>query len=205
MKRLLTVVTLLFVVFTISLSSCLGKEPIIPDDIAEKIKTNLGYALAPTWLPEEYEYAGPFLNTITADRAFSGETMLQSYGNYASAGIEDSLVMSYPYPTLDTIPSAFLEITGLIPPEDAITKIEINRNTAYLYQGSWSDETRQRVAKLEEPIDPEWDYERSMSIRFTIDVPDEGSIWVSISTIFSVEDITQKDLVKIARSVIAIE
>jgi hypothetical protein len=205
MKRLLTVVTLLFVVFTISLSGCLGKEPIIPDDIAEKIKTNLGYALAPTWLPEEYEYAGPFLNTITADRAFPGETMLQSYGNYASAGIEDSLVMSYPYPTLDTIPSAFLEITGLIPPEDAITKIEINRNTAYLYQGSWSDETRQRVAKLEEPIDPEWDYERSMSIRFTIDVPDEGSIWVSISTIFSVEDITQKDLVKIARSVIAIE
>ena len=205
MKRLLTVVTLLFVVFTISLSGCLGKEPIIPDDIAEKIKTNLGYALAPTWLPEEYEYAGPFLNTITADRAFPGETMLQSYGNYASAGIEDSLVMSYPYPTLDTIPSAFLEITGLIPPEDAITKIEINGNTAYLYQGSWSDETRQRVAKLEEPIDPEWDYERSMSIRFTIDVPDEGSIWVSISTIFSVEDITQKDLVKIARSVIAIE
>ena len=53
MKRLLTVVTLLFVVFTISLSGCLGKEPIIPDDIAEKIKTNLGYALAPTWLPEE--------------------------------------------------------------------------------------------------------------------------------------------------------
>ena len=205
MKRLLTVVTLLFVVFTISLSGCLGKEPIIPDDIAEKIKTNLGYALAPTWLPEEYEYAGPFLNTITADRAFSGETMLQSYGKNASGGIEDSLVMSYPYPTLDTIPSAFLEITGLIPPEDAITKIEINRNTAYLYQGSWSDETRQRVAKLEEPIDPEWDYERSMSIRFTIDVPDEGSIWVSISTIFSVEDITQKDLVKIARSVIAIE
>ena len=205
MKRLLTVVTLLFVVFTISLSGCLGKEPIIPDDIAEKIKTNLGYALAPTWLPEEYEYAGPFLNTITADRAFPGETMLQSYGNYASAGIEDSLVMSYPYPTLDTIPSAFLEITGLIPPEDAITKIEINGNTAYLYQGSWSDETRQRVTKLEEPIDPEWDYERSISIRFTIDVPDEGSIWVSISTIFSVEDITQKDLVKIARSVIAIE
>ena len=31
--------------------------------------------------------------------------------------------MSYPYLTLDTIPLPFLEITGLIPPEDAITEM----------------------------------------------------------------------------------
>ena len=206
MNKLLVVFTLLLLVASISVSGCSEREPILPDEVVEKITNNLGYALAPTWLPEEYEYAGPFTNNVVTGRTFSGDgLMIQSYGNYASGGIEDSLVMSYPYPTLDTIPSTFLEITGLIPPEDAITKIEINGNTAYLYQGSWSDETRQRVAKLEEPIDPEWDYERSMSIRFTIDVPDEGSIWVSIGTIFSVEDITQKDLVKIARSVIVIE
>ena len=207
MKKLLAIITLLFVVVIISLSGCSEKEPILPDDVAEKIQNNFGYALAPAWLPEEYEYTGPFTNNVVTGRTFSDDgLMIQSYGNYTSGGIEDSLVMSYPYRTLDTIPSSFLEITGLIPPEDAITETEINGNTAYLYQGSWSDETRQRIAKLEESIDPEWDYERSMSIRFTIDVPDKGNIWVSISTIFSVEDnITQKDLIKIARSVIVIE
>ena len=205
MNKLLAVLAFLYLVIALIISGCSEQEPILPSDVSEKIINNLGYALAPTWLPQEYEYAGPFLNSITSDRAFTGETILQSYGNYASAGIEDSLVMSYPYPTLDTIPSPLLEITGLIPPEDAITETEINGNTAYLYRGSWSDETRRRVAKLEEPIDPEWDYDRSISIRFTVDVPDKGSIRVSISTIFPVNDITQKDLLKIAESVTVIK
>ena len=206
MNKLLAVLAFLYLVIALIISGCSEQEPILPSDVSEKIINNLGYALAPTWLPQEYEYAGPFLNSITSDRAFTGETILQSYGNYASGEIEDSLVMSYPYPTLDTIPSPLLEITGLIPPEDAITETEINGNTAYLYRGSWSDETRRRVAKLEEPIDPEWDYDRSISIRFTVDVPDKGSIWVSISTIFPIEDIiTQKDLIKIAESVTVME
>ena len=203
MKKLLTVVALYFVVLTILISGCSEREPILPDDVAEKIKENLGYALAPTWLPEGYEYAGPFPNSIMANRAFSSKPMLQGYGKNASAGIGDSLIMSYP--TEDTIPSAFQEMIGLIPPEDAITETEIDGNAAYFYQGNWSEETLKRVAKLEEPIDPDWDYERNISIRFTIDVPDEGNIWVSISTIFYVEDITQKDLVKIAESIIVIE
>jgi hypothetical protein len=97
------------------------------------------------------------------------------------------------------------EIVDLTPPEDAITETEINGNTAYLYQGGWSEETIRRIAKLEEPIDPEWDYEGKISIRFTIDIPDKGNIWISIGTIFSVEDITQKDLIKIAESVTVIE
>lgn len=203
MKKLLTVLTCLFVVATISISGCSEKEPILPDDVSEKIIDNFGYALAPAWLPKGFEYAGPFPDNIVADKAFTGKMMLQSYGRDASAAIGNSLVMSYP--TTDIIPSAFQEMVGLIPPEDAITEIELNGNTAYFYRGNWSEETLGRVAKLEEPFDPKWDYERSIAIRFTINVPDEGSIWVSISTIFSVDDITQKDLIKIAKSVTVIE
>ena len=203
MKILLTVITLFLIVTNILISGCLVKEPIIPDDVAEKITNNLGYALAPTWLPEEYEYGGPFPDSTVTGKAFTIESIIQCYGRYASAGIGDSLIMSYP--ATDTIPSAFLEMVGLIPPEEAITELEINGNIAYLYQGNWSEKTLGRVAKLEEPIDPEWDYERSIAIRFTVDVPDKGSIWISLSTIFSIENISQKDLVKIAESVVVIE
>lgn len=208
MKKLLTVFTLLLSAVTISVSGCSEKEPILPDEVAREIKNNLGYALAPAWLPKGYEYCGPYYtNKIVADRASTLKAMQQPvlicYGKDASRAIGNSMIMSYP--TEDTIPSVFQEMVDLIPPEDAITETEINGNTAYLYQGNWSEETLGRVAKLEEPFDPEWDYDRSIAIRFLIDVPGEGNIWVSISTIFSVEDITQKDLVKIAKSVTVID
>jgi hypothetical protein len=202
MKKLLTVFTFLFVVVTLLISGCSEREPILPDDVAEKIQDNLGYALAPAWLPEGYDYAGPFPNMITIDRAFTGNPMMQSYGK-DDATIEDILFMSYPLES--PIPLGLQEIVDLTSPEDAITETEINGNTAYLYQGGWSEETIRRIAKLEEPIDPEWDYEGKISIRFTIDIPDKGNIWISIGTIFSVEDITQKDLIKIAESVTVIE
>jgi hypothetical protein len=132
MNKLLAVLAFLYLVIALTISGCSEKEPILPDDVAEKIINNFGYALAPAWLPAEYEYTGPFTNNVVTGRSITGEgrIMIQSYGNYASAGIKDSLVMSYPYLTLDTIPLPFLEITGLIPPEDAITETEINGNTA---------------------------------------------------------------------------
>lgn len=203
MKILQTIFNVFLLVVVTSISGCVEREPILPDDAAEKIKSNLGYALAPAWLPEKYEYAGPFLDSVSGGEEFSGEIIYQIYGKDGSTAVGESLIVMYPAET--TIPLGFKEMVDLTPPENAITETEINGNTAYLYQGGWSEQTFERIAKLEEPIDPEWDYERKISIRFTIDVPDEGNIWVSIQTLFSVEDITQKDLIKIAESVTVIE
>ncbi|MFC2070266.1 hypothetical protein ACFLTB_03765 [Chloroflexota bacterium] len=205
MSRLRTAFVCICLIFITSLFACAPGEPMIPPDEAVIIKENLGYALAPTWMPEGFEYAGPFTGGTVSDRAFTKQVIFQNYSKIVSmeetAG--SGLFMIYPLHA-DTSDSVEKRL-GLEAPEDAISEIDINGTTAYLSHGSWSNETMRRVAQLVLPLNPEWDYDNGTSIRFTIDVPDEDRVWVSISTIFSIGYVTDKDLIRIARSVVVVE
>jgi len=62
---------LLFVLASIlSLIACtenIPAEPLVSDESIEESKTKLGYALAPTWLPEGFEYSTSMSTWVSGD------------------------------------------------------------------------------------------------------------------------------------------
>jgi hypothetical protein len=204
---LLKAATLLPVIccfISLFLSACSGSEPMIPADVAEKIQENLGYALAPTWMPEGFDYSGPYIHNIVFDQSYGDTEIVQGYSKIISLNETAQLVLSYPATEVNppALGSVFEE---LVPPEEAVSEVEINGGTASLVTGTWSRETLLRIQRIETPLDPEWDYEGGYSIRFTINVPEQGGIAVRIFTVSPTDAISADDLVKIARSVAAVD
>ena len=212
-KPSLIVLNLLILTFLAVIPACSPAEPILPGEIADTVRANMGYVLAPTWLPEGFEYSGPDIEHMNIEssganiKTFPGsQTMILGYHRVVSMQQMDNFLISYP--SSDTYPASsqkIQEILDLSPPDNAITEVTVNGRTALLYHGRWSDETLKRIQRLERPLDPEWDYEGSISVRFPIDVPGEGEIWVSISTVFTVVELTEDDLIRIAKSVVVVE
>ena len=72
----IVILFLILCIIGLSFSACSPIEPILNSDIAEKVKDNFGYALAPTWMPEGFEYDGPFLdNLVSENRVFTGQNI----------------------------------------------------------------------------------------------------------------------------------
>lgn len=93
----------------------------------------------------------------------------------------------------------------LVPPKDAISEININNATGYLFHGGWSEDTLERIQGLELPINPEWDYEGNISIQFVVDTVEYGKVWVLLRTVSPTDEISEKELIKIAKSVAVVE
>ncbi len=202
MFRLRIVISCLLLIFIVPLLACAFSEPVLPSEAAEKIKEKLGYALAPTYLPEGFEYA-PGVENPRSDLNSTARETYQVY--YKVVSLEEAAILAIIYP-FDVPESASIEEKfGLEVPEDAVKEIDINGIPAHLQHGSWSNDTLKRIARLELPINPEWDYDGAISIRFAINVPDKGRIWVCISTVFPTDEVTDRDLIRIARSVVVVE
>jgi hypothetical protein len=114
-------------------SACAPAEPILPAEIAEKITANIGYVLAPTWLPEGFEYSPPATGNLASERLFTGDMVMVTYRRIVSMQRVDNLLMAYP--SSDTYPASFQKMFDLTPPEDAISEVTVNGKTALLYHG----------------------------------------------------------------------
>lgn len=187
-----------------AVTACSPPAPVIPHDVVPKIQDNLGYALAPTWLPQGFTYNGPYADSSYAEQAFSGSEMVLGYKKSVSINSSAQLVLSYP--ATQTDPAAISPIfRDLATPDDATSRVEINGLAATLVRGTWSQDTMLRIQNLETPINPEWDYQGGFSITFAVEVPGKGPVWVHLFTVFPTDAVTTDDLVRIAKSVVPVD
>jgi len=200
--RLGILLIFLWLSVTIGLSACTPCEPVISPGFTQEIREALGYVLAPTYLPEGFkttkavEGVSPVLTT---GGTVSVHLMYTEY----SPGQGPTLVLRYPETYWKSSP--MMEELGLIVPEDAVSDIRINGEAAFLFHGSWTEETLDRVARLIMPINPEWDYENASYIRFAFAIPDGERIWVRLGTVWPNDEVTEKDLIRIAESVVLVD
>jgi hypothetical protein len=193
----------LFILCVTSFSGCAPAEPLLPEETITQIKGRLGYALAPTWIPDGFEFESEIASPDSSVGIAGTTQAYLAYDNKDVVGEMDLLLMIYPAPA--SVDSSFMEQIGVIKPEDAVSEIKINGDTAYLTRGGWTDETLRRISRIELPINPEWDYAGGYSIRFTIEVPDNERVWVRLFTLRPTDRINEQDIVKIARSFVVIE
>ena len=201
MLRLRVALCFFFVCATF-LAACAG-EPILEPGHAEKIKEVLGYALAPTYLPKGFKYDPGIDNCDPVSIIGDTSTVTQMYTK-AVLG-KQSVWIGMMYPSIAGKSNFTMETLGLEVPEDAISEMDINGITAYLFHGNWSNDTINQIARAEVPDNPKWDYNNIISIRFAIDVPDYGRVWVSLRTVMPTDEVNDKDLVRIARSVVVLK
>ena len=211
MFKLRSISIYLCLILSIFITACAPAEPVLPPDAVEKAKNVLGYALAPTYLPKEFDFLKTMPTIVAGNPPPSvGQrttTITQVYEKDVFGEIIVYISMSYPTDAGKT-DSSFMEHIGLLGlqvPEDAISEISINDMTAYLYHGCWSTDTLNRIARLELPINPEWDYDNYVSIRFAIDLPDNEIVWVRLATMRPTDKVDADDLIKIASSVVVVE
>ena len=201
--RLSAVLIFLWLSVSVNLSACTPREPALSSDFAQEIKEALGYALAPTYLPKGFESTtavegmSPVLTT--------GETVFVglSYTEY-SPSQGSNLILIYPLPNQN--PDYMMKLHGLTVPEDAVSEIRINGEPAFLFYGNWTEETLEQISQAIMPINPEWDYESShISIKFTFSMPNGEKVWVSLGTIFPNDEVAEKDIIRIAESVVLVD
>ncbi len=203
MSRLRTAFICTYLVLITSFFACAPGEPVLPSDAVEKIKVYLGYALAPTYLPGGFEYDEGIDNPNPVSKAMNISRAHLMYSKKVFGEETAYLAMIYPSTAPET--TSFEERIGAIVPEDAVSEIDINGATAYLTRGNWTQETLNRIARVELPINPEWDYEGGFTVRFTIEVPDNDRVWVILTTLRPTDEVSDKDIIRIARSVMVVE
>jgi len=212
----------LFSVIGLSLFACSKAEsilppdsgdPILPSEIAQKIQSNIGYAIAPTWMLEGFEFRDPSIDDSLSYQPYSGQRIYQLYEVELTEEVI-GLIMSYPYSVPISVSFSVEDRLGIERPHDELSEVKINDNKAYLVKGTWTDETAIKIGRLEKPDNPEWDYEKCIAIMFTIEVPDGERVGVriSVNTVFPLGadvDITDRvsddDLIRIAKSVVVID
>ena len=203
MVRIKIILFCLCLVFMISFAACAPNEPILPSQAIERIRMTHGYVLAPTYLPKGFEFVPLNDSSLQIIETTPLSSRMYIYQKRVSKDDTAEIVMSYPsyvgkYSSLE-------ERLGLEAPEDAISEIDINGITAYMFRGSWSVNTLRQIAQGELPDSPKWDYDGNISIRFAIDVPDNERVWVTVGTVSPTDEVNDKDLIRIAKSVVVIE
>lgn len=183
------------------------------DDVEE----TLGYSLAPRYLPEGFEFdqhdiLRDEIVTIKPDGQV-GETLEKLYASVDYRRFKNNayhhIFIRYPQSFSPSGEDNFLpEIFGpdWQRPEDTISELKVNGETAYLIRGSWSGETLWELAhadpKMLQTISPYWDYDVYLSIYFDFELSPDETIGVIIQAVFYPADwITAQELVKIAESI----
>lgn len=198
----LCLVSLIFISACSPGKQAVPSEDMLSSEAIEKTRLTQGYALAPTYMPEGFDYDAETGNNGAMPNMITKSRVQQVYIKECTGGQPIYLLMIYPLASPDA--GYFDKQIGLEIPEDAISRPEINGQKAYLIRGSWSTETRKRITQGEESIDTEWDYDVNNSIRFTVDVPGKGAVWVTVSPVSPVAEISGEELIRIAESVVAI-
>jgi len=92
-------------------------------------------------------------------------------------------------------------------PDDAVSEVKVNGETAYLVRGSWSAETLGKLINPDPELlaeyTPEWDYDMYLTLYFDFELSPDEVVEVRILALTlsqPVDWITEKELVKIAES-----
>jgi hypothetical protein len=196
--------------------------PLKLDDAAsppelDNVEETLGYSLAPGYLPEGFEFDRydillDEIVTIEPD----GQVGAPLERLYASVDYRRFRNHAYHHIFI-RYPQSFSPLgeENFLPerlgpdwqrPEDTISEVKVNGETAYLIRGSWSDDTLWELAhsdtKVLETISPMWDYEIYLSLYFDFELSQDETIGVMIQAVFYPADwITAQELVKIAESI----
>jgi hypothetical protein len=200
----LIVVALCLVMVAGTLCGC-GGEILLTDSAVENIRAELGYVLAPAYMPPGFEF-DPGMNNTKAYLSDSPTRTLASL-TYSTDEKEDALhiiTLSYPesfYPEGDP---RMTEIFGLTKPEEALSMVSVNGRDAYLVLGNWDTGTLEEVASAVIPTDPRWDYDAAISVYFDIDVPAGESVTVALrASSYPGENwISREEVIRIAESVV---
>ena len=190
---------IVFMVAVLLLGSCSGisLEPAIPPDVVTEIRDRLGYALAPYYLPEGFEFArydeSMFIN-------IAGPVV---YLAYSSRSEDHHFAVSYPevfYPEGNPM-FKFLRI-DLQRPSDAISEVLVNGETAYLVRGFWSKESIEYNIPKGDYENAEWDYNFYLSLYFEYKLNADEKVGVNImASHYAPQWMTTEELVLIAESI----
>ncbi len=161
----------------------------------------LGYGLAPTHLPEGFEFVR---YDVFGEGKPLTSVVYQRFKDYANHNI----LILYPQSFSPSGGDNFLfESLGLDwqRPDDAVSEVKVNGETAYLVRGSWSEETIAELGRLNPEtlaeFTPGWDYDMYLSLRFDFELSPDEVVGVMIRAMLYPSDwITAKKMVKIAES-----
>ena len=188
----------------------------VPLPELDEVIDALGYGLAPTSLPEGFEFSGydvlgvggtmtPDDNVVMPLGGPFASVLYMRYKDYAYHHV----VIQYPLSFPPSVSEDFLlESLGLEwhRPDDAVSEVKVIGETAYLVRGSWSTETLEQLQKADPELlaeyTPEWDYEGLyLSLYFDFELSPDEVVEVMIQALFYPSEwITATELVKIAES-----
>jgi len=195
--KLRIIVIFLVVVMLVSGCTSVSFEPTIPIDVVNELKERLGYALAPYYLPEGFEFA-KYDELLLID---IGSPVV--YLIYSSPSEDHHFVISYPevfYPEGNPM-FDFLGI-DLQRPSDAITTVQVNGESAYLIRGFWSEETIEEKIPVGDYKGAVWDYDFYLSLYFEYKVNVDETVGINImASPYAPEWMTSEELIRIAESI----
>lgn len=204
-----TLVLVLLVIPLLLVGACTTSLVPVPPPNLDGVEEALGYSLAPTHLPEGFEFDQyqllGFTESIVSPMLVPfASVMYKRYKDYAYHNVFIQYPLSFPPSVSEDF---LLESLGLEwqRPEDAVTEVKVNGEMAYLVRGSWSAESLQKLGNPDPEFlatyTPSWDYEMYFSLYFDFELsPDETVGVMVMALLYPSEWITAIELVKIAES-----
>jgi hypothetical protein len=202
--------TLLIVVIVLS-SSCGTPLVEVPLPELDGVTEALGYSLAPTRMPEGFEFDQYDVLNLGSDTIKLDDQIVMPLGEpYAMVvyrELNHHVFTQYPQSFSPSVSDDFLlERLGIEwrRPDDAVSEVKVNGKTAYLVRGSWSAESLAKLQRLDPDLPeytPKWDYEMYLSLFFDFELSTSETVGVMIWAMLYPEDwITAKEMVAIAES-----
>ena len=197
-----TLVLALLVIPLLLVGACgTSLVPVAPPELDEVIEA-LGYGLAPTQLPEGFEF-------VRYDVIGEGKPLASVAYNRFKDYASHSILIMYPQSfSLSGEDNFLFESLGLDwqRPDDAVSEVKVNGETAYLVRGSWSADTLEQLMKPDPELlaeyTPGWDYDMYLSLRFDFELSPDEIVEVMIWAMFYPSEwITGREMVKIAESI----
>ena len=193
-------------VFILIIILVVGCQPVpaLSEQETINIEHTLGYVIAPTWLPEGFEFS----HTVMDSNDVTDYSAMINYRN-----LDKNLHMMYPseLPSSLGMSEWLSENLGLDwqAPEDAVFKVEIKGEEAYLQIGIWSEEVLNAIAKPDmdklKTMTPEWDYDIFKRLFFKFKLSDGQAVDVVLLAVFDPDWITADEMLKIADSCVQVE
>ena len=189
----------LLVVILLLVGACGTSLVPVPLPELDEVIEALGYGLAPTSLPEGFEFKQHDVNetagiaTISYVRFhdFSYQEILIMYPLSFSLSISDN-------PLLESL------LLNWQRPDDAVSEVRVNGEKAHLVYGSWSADSLMMLVNPDPEFlatyTPEWDYDMYQSLYCDYTLPSDETVGVMIRANFNSSGITAKEMVKIAES-----
>ena len=210
--KVVRIFVLLMVFSILILMTGCQAEPIISEEEIASIKADLGYVIAPTWLPDGFESMDDYesLNRNLNGYIQVGYFGTLTYDYYSSTVI---IFLQYPADTPVTLggTNPLFEVLNLDwqAPEDAIETVEVDGKEAYFIRGSWSAEVLKAFNRIEEDklrnMTPEWDYDFRKTVYFEFELSNGEIVDVLLAAMHDAEQISQEEMIKIVESCVQVE